>query len=766
MFGNIFPLEFEFDEFSIKRLTYSEEQLRELRQKYNQTHSFFRNGNYIYISNKSGEDLNIGEDYKFNIYRDSEITISLVRHIFFKTFLEKYKDRVPIDFHPFRILSNKDADDWALSVLPEMLKNKIGYKKLVELQFQTLEINSSKLFAVIVNIERRWIFNVNCKQILEYGFDPTGYEVVHSETIPGLQNVLAPDEEFIGSIIQLKNDKAVIETANGKTEIGLSELFLRKTNYNIKSFLSKVCGETLAEEIFTKIKNDKRENLKHKRQWEEIKRIANSFVFTLPKLADEKILYLNKDGFVFTISNTEISFDNSFELKNPTFIFDKAGVKIHNTSPDLGLSNYGPYDSNVFDVKTPKILSICLKSNRGRFTQFLKGLFDGMVDSNYFKKGFKGKFELHNINSEVVDIPSYSLEEYTNTLKSISDSQKPHLVIIELDDNIKNNHPLLYYRIKALMLTREIPVQIVLKSKIDNYNEYILNSIALQLYAKLGGIPWVLKASTSVDREIIIGIGHSILRKGAVVGAQQDRVVGITTFFSSDGQYLLSNKAKDVGYDEYFNELLKNLKDSFATLKSANNWKSGDTIRLIFHIFKPIKNIEFDVVATLIKSFPDFRIQFAFVTVGKFHPYLLFDQFGGKTNYKYNREFKIGEYVPNRGTNLKIGKHSCLVQMLGGKEVKSDFHGASNPLLIKIRIPTGDALYADIEPLLFTDLQYIVQQIFSFTYLSWRNYLPSEHPATMLYSELIAKQLSRLRKIEGWSSDILNFNLKTKKWFL
>jgi hypothetical protein len=699
MFTNIFPIELAFETFKISRLSYTEEMLKSLREKYNSTHSFFKNGSHIYISNKSGDDLDIGTIYDFNIYQEPEITLSLMRHIFFKTFIERFRDRVPLEFHPFRILSMREADDWVYTMLPDNLKGKLGYKKQIELQIKAIEVNGIKQFAVITNIERRWVFNINCKDLLTMGFDSSGYEVIHSEVIAGLKNILAPNEEFVGNIVEISGEVAVVETANGKLNMNLNEL--------------------------------------------------------------EKILYQNLDGFAFTINANPLTFENSFELKNPTFIYDKAGVKVNNQSPDFGLSNYGPYDSNVFHAKSPRILSICLKANRGRFTNFLQCLFDGITESKYFTKGFKRKFELHDIQNEVVEISSYSIEEYTKALGQLTTS-KPDLVIVELDDHVKINDPNLYYRIKAIMLTREIPMQVILKSKIDGFNEYILNSIALQLYAKLGGVPWVLKSSMSVDREIVIGVGHSILRKGTFAGSEQERIVGITTFFSSDGQYLLSNKAKDVPFENYFDELLKSLRESFGILQTANNWRDGDTIRLIFHIFKPIKNVEFDVVASLIKEYPNFKIQFAFVTVSKMHPYLLFDSKGGKVS----NGRKIGEYVPNRGTNLKIDRHSCLIQMLGGYDIKSDFHGASNPLLIKIRIPTGDALYTDIEPMLFVDLQYIVQQIFSFTYLSWRNYLPSEHPATMLYSELIAKQLGRLRKIEGWSPDILNFTLKTKKWFL
>jgi hypothetical protein len=92
--------------------------------------------------------------------------------------------------------------------------------------------------------------------------------------------------------------------------------------------------------------------------------------------------------------------------------------------------------------------------------------------------------------------------------------------------------------------------------------------------------------------------------------------------------------------------------------------------------------------------------------------------------------------------------------MLGSKEMKTDLHGASNPILIKILLPKGDFDTAEIEQFLFTDIQYIVQQIYSFSYLSWRSFLPVEQPATMLYSNLISDLLGRLRTINGWKPEV------------
>lgn len=49
MFTNLFPIELEFENFSIQRLPYTEEKLKELRELHNSTHSFFKDKNHIYI---------------------------------------------------------------------------------------------------------------------------------------------------------------------------------------------------------------------------------------------------------------------------------------------------------------------------------------------------------------------------------------------------------------------------------------------------------------------------------------------------------------------------------------------------------------------------------------------------------------------------------------------------------------------------------------------------------------------------------------------
>ena len=54
---NFFPINIDFEEFQISRTKYSDKTLKELRNKYNKSHSFFRDGDYIYISNNSDENI-------------------------------------------------------------------------------------------------------------------------------------------------------------------------------------------------------------------------------------------------------------------------------------------------------------------------------------------------------------------------------------------------------------------------------------------------------------------------------------------------------------------------------------------------------------------------------------------------------------------------------------------------------------------------------------------------------------------------------------
>lgn len=758
---NYFPINIDFEKYQINTEPYTDERLAELRRLHNATHSFFRNGDLIYISNKDGDESHsIGKLMDRSTLGDHSITASLIKHIFFRTFKDRFPKYTPVDFYPFRFFSGKD--DIIRDVLPDKLKDRIGYKKLIEVQLRLTEINGKKRFGFLINIRRNWIFDISCAELHEEGFDLKGLDVLHAETLPGLTNILAPNEEFVGVLKEINEHKAKVETNEGLKEFELSELFIRKTKFNIGNYLTFATTQQKSDEVLNIIDSKRSDIYNPKNLYSEITKIAEH-LFTEN---GQPLLFQNKDSFCFTVDSKPLSVSNTIELKTPTFIFDHAATKTNNYNPDAGLSNYGPYDSITFDIKSPNILCICNRTTRGFFTNFLSGLKDGLPQSKYFQKGLQKKYDLQDVQFNIKEIQDYTINEYVNAIRNDDDS-KPHLAIIEIPAAFKRyedrNNP--YYAIKAKLLSLEIPVQYVTTEIVKSHNEYILNSLALQIYAKLGGIPWVLPSQRSVDREIVIGIGHSWLRKNQYVGSEQNRVVGITTFLSSDGQYLLADKVKDVAFENYFTELLKSLKNSIQRLSTEQGWSEGETVRLIFHIFKPIKNTEFDVISQLVKEINQYKIKFAFVTISQSHPNMLFD-INQQGVQKYGSSNVIGAFIPSRASNVFLDAETCIVQMLGANELKTSKQGMSKPIQIKIRTPQGNYDNNGLNDLIFHDLSYITQQIFSFTYLSWRSFLPGEEPATMKYSNLISRLLGRMRSVPGWDADSLNYGLKRKKWFL
>lgn len=760
---NYFPIQFDFSDYQVFTEPYSDERLQELRQTYNSTYSFFRDGNLIVISNKDDEENQlIGKVEKRMVFDDAKVTTSLVKHIFFRTFKDRFQGFIPVDFYPFRFYSSQEKDDLIINYLPVNLKHKIAFKKLIEVQLRETNINNTKCFAFVINIRRNWVFNISCLELKQEGFDLVGLEVLHTETLSGLDNILAPNEDFVGTLNSINGYTAIVTTSEGEKSYPLQELFIRKTTRNIQAYLNFATNEQKCSQILSAVNQERISKQNPVNQFNEISNIAKHLFSD----NGNPIMFQNKDGFCFKVETKPMQVQNSMNLQTPTFIYDQAGTKKNSVNADMGLSNFGPYDSINFDVKSPRIFSVCHRAKRGDFSKFLAYLKDGLPDSRYFQKGLLKKYELQDVNFDIQEISDYRIEDYLRVISNYEDV-KPHLAIIEIPDKFRtltdHNNP--YYKIKAKLLSLEIPVQFVRSTTLSNYSEYILNPLALQIYAKLGGTPWVLPVQRSVDREIVIGIGHSWLRSGMYIGAESSRVVGITTFMSSDGQYLLSDKVKDVPYESYFEELLKSLKSSINRLSDEYAWQEGDTVRLIFHIFKPIKNVEFDVISQLVKDINQFNIKFAFVTISKSHPNILFDT-QQKGEKKFDSNQIIGQYIPQRGNNIFIDHETSLVQMLGARELKTAKHGMSSPIQIKLRTPQGNHDNSELKDLMFYDLNYITQQIYSFTYLSWRGFLPREEPATMLYSNLISKLLGKMRTIPEWDADKLNYTLKKKKWFL
>ncbi|HKZ79191.1 MAG TPA: hypothetical protein VJ124_12890, partial [Pyrinomonadaceae bacterium] len=210
-------------------------------------------------------------------------------------------------------------------------------------------------------------------------------------------------------------------------------------------------------------------------------------------------------------------------------------------------------------------------------------------------------------------------------------------------------------------------------------------------------------------------------------------------------------------YVEYPDVLRTSTLEILREIKERNGWRPGDTVRIVFHVYKPLRNIEVaDIAAECVKTLNGQQnIEFAFLTVSHEHPFVVLDTSQkGISGGRRSGPLK-GVYVPERGTLVQLGRYTRLLCTNGPYLVKRENSPLPEPLLVHLHPQST-----------FRDLLYLTEQVLKFTSLSWRSTLPARKPVTIYYSELIAELLARLRHVPDWSPAMLNVKLRASRWFL
>jgi hypothetical protein len=443
----------------------------------------------------------------------------------------------------------------------------------------------------------------------------------------------------------------------------------------------------------------------------------------------------------------------SRRLAEPTFEFAPGGGKTAQ-SATRGLDEYGPYDSESFTPKNPVIAVVAPAAFKGTAEMFIRSFLDGVPRSS-FAKGFTRRYHLGSceVAFEAFGSSPDDVAAYRNAcLSALQKPRKPDLAFVitsEKQEALRGNDSP-YLVCKSVFMGQGVPVQnIQIETARGDGLAYPLDSIALASYAKLGGTPYVIAAAAAMTQELVIGIGSAHVRQARLT--DPERVVGITTVFSADGSYLLSNQSREADYADYPAELLRSLESCIGHVRERNGWQPEDALRLIFHVFKPLKDIEARAVKDLVQKLAGqyAKVEFAFLTVSDDHDWLLFDQHSSGYNGR-------GKGVPGRGHAIGVSRSEMLISVTGPRDMKLRLQGLPKPLLLKLHREST-----------FTDMDYLAGQVFRFTAMSWRRPHPSRQPVTILYSDLIAGLLGHLRHVKNWNSDIVSSPaLRDKRWFL
>ncbi len=427
----------------------------------------------------------------------------------------------------------------------------------------------------------------------------------------------------------------------------------------------------------------------------------------------------------------------------------------------------------------PLIAVVCERRHRGRVDQLVAALRDGVGDgtwrqatsrrrrppSNPFRGGLVGKFRLRRVQVEYEEVADISPDAYRAAIGRILTRlpRTPDLGFVQtcraFEELPDARNP--YLVAKAAFMTAGVPVQamhIETMEMAEANLAYTINNMALAMYAKLDGTPFVMSTRMPATHELVIGLGCSEVGMGRF--GPRTRYVGLTTVFQGDGRYLVWGQTREVEFSDYAAALLENLRTTIRMVREQNNWQPGDQVRLIFHVYKPLKHVEMDAIRDLVSELvtDKHKAEFSFLDISHHHEFSLFDPTQQGTNY-YSLETGSGTKgigVPTRGACLQLNERMALLQLVGTKEVKTAGQGLPRPLLLDLH-PGSD----------FKDLTYLARQVFHFSYLSWRSFFPSPEPITILYSRLIANALGSLAHVPTWNGDALTVGtLRNAMWFL
>lgn len=423
-----------------------------------------------------------------------------------------------------------------------------------------------------------------------------------------------------------------------------------------------------------------------------------------------------------------------FQLNKKEYIFSNKSTA---NSQFQGIRNYGPlqkidkeilfvfiFEDRFKSFANELYLSLTGKSNPGTFPGF-EQMF-GVV--------------LNTSNVKQIKIEGFSNEQLLSIVNKVKVYQEaePNKKVIgiyiedyatDTEDIVASNH---YYFMKYNFIKNNLPLQVVNYRKLSEKNslKWSTSNVALAMFAKMGGIPWVVKPSN--NNCLILGVGSSHKRNEET--GEITKYFAYTVCLDSSGLYkTLEVLADETSETNYLQKLKSNL------IKLLKDGRMSDYKTCVLHLPFKIKQNEISAISEAIKQIDD--IEFVAIKVNLDNKY-----FG----YSFHNTF-----VPYESSFVKLSRSEYLVWFEGllyGKEVVDK--RLANPVHIQF-LNLGNQKG-------FDERKYL-QDVLNLSGANWRGFNAKSIPISIYYSQIIAKYSEAFEKIEGYEENSIS---NDKPWFL
>jgi hypothetical protein len=406
----------------------------------------------------------------------------------------------------------------------------------------------------------------------------------------------------------------------------------------------------------------------------------------------------------------------------------------------MGLKQFGPYSAINDDIHYVFIFE-------SRFRDFANDIYLGLIGKKYggLFPGLNELFELKIQKSDVSQVPvsvysQHSLDVAFKQVQKISSEKEDKRIVgifITPEQEILSGDTTAYFYLKHLFASNGLPLQVINYEHLSNTNtlKWSLANIGLQIFAKLGGIPWRVQPSN--DKCLILGMGsaHRVESNGTI-----QKYFGYSVCLDSSGVF------QKINVLAYHQDKTKYLKALRTELMSTILSDVGSTYKkCVLHL--PFK-IQKEEIATIRQSVRDVGLQtnvdFRVIKIN--------------TDNKFFGFSSHNTRIPYESTYVRLAYSEYLAWFEGLQYGKENVHNkVGNPVHLQFLREENENDEDD---------RSYLQDIINLSGANWRGFNSKLIPISIYYSSLIAGYAKEFEEIDDMQTVKKEISNITSPWFL
>ena len=432
--------------------------------------------------------------------------------------------------------------------------------------------------------------------------------------------------------------------------------------------------------------------------------------------------------------------------------------------PDVGLAKYGPLRT-IERIRLIHVMTDEIKSYLNGDKEFHELLVSELEER------LRKVLRVKRVEIDYKVLPSYDENFFNDLSNAIRDDQRA-VILVSLPKKFMGRYRAkrYYYLIKAWCLPEGVIVQAYSDSTIraltsgrNGGRETLLRNLALNIFAKAGGVPWGLREKDSVPYDIVMGLGWSFYRGTGRTGSVTKVFSQVHTFSEKGVWQRFYGKIAEY---EHLKELItSSLKDALLELKFT---KPKDYYRVLILSMKKLSSIE---IKSILKPCDNLK-KTGYVEADV---EIVISQVSTLPGIRIYHKYSLG--IPTRGIYFYL--NSCTVVYLPVGLIESEemgygrppkIMGTPIPLKIELLHPRKDIL-ADIEL-----VKGVCEVCHKFAIMNWRTIRGlTRLPSPLHYSKCISDFIKELKGLLNLDEVFIrkrgvifeiHERLKTRPWFI